>query len=220
MDPEYVRNLENVIKQMLTPLRNIPLNLVIQAMCGCKILPFDVTDPKDRQLLEKLKKVSQIAGENVNRRGITRPRPNEVGNDIEPYVKNALMEVGYFGGTPSTKSGKKKTTGYPDIEFLDEFGRTNYLECKTFNIENIATTQRSFYLSPSEEFKITKDAHHIVLSFEIYVDGSSGRNSIFKCKSWKILSVENLLVDVKYEFNSDNQRLYSKDLILAEGILS
>ncbi len=36
---------------------------------------------------------------------------------------------------------------------------------------------------------------------------------------WKILSVEKLLVDVKYEFNVDNARLYVKDLLLAEGTL-
>ena len=118
-----------------------------------------------------------------------------------------------------TKSGKTKAAGYPDIEFTDEFGRTNYLECKTFNIENIGTTQRSFYLSPSEDFKVTKDAHHFVVSFEIYVEGRKGNNHIYKCRSWKVLSVEKLLVDVKYEFNSDNLRLYARENLLAEGAL-
>ncbi|MBF8266145.1 MAG: Type II site-specific deoxyribonuclease [Dehalococcoidia bacterium] len=163
--------------------------------------------------------------------------------------------MGYQAETPKTLTGKSKATGYPDIEFIDEFGRSNYLECKTYNIEplaksannvtlskakglgwprfftpfrmtfargsieNISTTQRSFYLSPSEEFKITKDAHHIVVSFEAFVAGNKGGKYIFKCRSWKIISLEKLLVDVKYEFNSDNKRLYSPDLILAEGEL-
>ena len=35
-------------------------------------------------------------------------------------------------------------------------------------------------------------------------------NKVFKCKSRKILSVENLDVDIKYEFNADNARLYSR----------
>lgn len=78
---------------------------------------------------------------------------------------------------------------------------------------------RSFYLSPSEEFKITKDAHHIVVSFEAFVAGNKRGKYIFKCRSWKIISLEKLLVDVKYEFNSDNKRLYSPDLVLAEGKL-
>jgi hypothetical protein len=39
MNEEYTKRLENVIKQMLTPLKGIPLNLVIESISGCKILP-------------------------------------------------------------------------------------------------------------------------------------------------------------------------------------
>ena len=215
----YTEQLEHVIKQMLKPLKDIPLNLVIEALCDKKIIPFDRSNPEDQQMLEKLKRVCVTAGAEVNKKGIIRSRPNEVGNDIEPFVKGALKLVGYQAYTPRTITGKSKATGYPDIEFIDEFGRANYLECKTYNIENISTTQRSFYLSPSEEFKITKDAHHLVVSFEIFVADTRERNYVFNCKSWKIISIENLLVDVKYEFNSDNRRLYAADLILAEGTI-
>ena len=217
MNKEYVKRLENVIKQMLKPIRNIPLSLVIESISGYKTIPFDRKDQKDQVVLNTLIEVAKLTGINVNKRGILRPRPNEVGNDIEPFVRAALDSFGYKADIPVTISGKKKSTGYPDIEFVDEFSRLNYLECKTHNIQNVSTTQRSFYLSPSEDFKITKDAHHFVLSYEIYVEGRSDKNNIYKCKKWKILSIENLLVDVKYEFNSDNRRLYSKELILAEG---
>jgi len=218
-DEEYTRKLENIIKQMLQPLRDIPFNIVIESISGCKVVPFNRDDSKDMTVLGKLAKTAEYAGKEVNREGIRRPRPNEVGNDIEPFVKEALMSLGYIAGTPSTREGRHKTTGYPDIEFTDEYGRTNYLECKTFNIENVSTTQRSFYLSPSEDFKITKDAHHFVVSFEIFESGRQGNTNIYKCKSWKVLSIETLEVDVKYEFNSDNARLYAKELILAEGRL-
>lgn len=219
MSKRYTKKLENIIKQMLTPLRGLPLSLVIEGICDCKVIPFDKNDGKDLKVLAKLKKVASIAGNELNKTGIKRPRPNEVGNDIEPFVMNALNKIGYKASTPLTANGKKKTTGYPDIEFIDEFGRPSYLECKTFNIENIGTTQRSFYLSPSKNFKITKDAHHLVISFEIYVAGSRGKNNVYKSKSWKILSLDELEVDVKYEFNSDNKRLYARNLILAEGKL-
>lgn len=56
-----------------------------------------------------------------------------------------------------------------------------------------------------------------VLCFEIYVGGRRHKNNLYKCKSWKILTLENLEVDVKYEFNSDNARMYVPNLILAEG---
>lgn len=218
-EDNYTQRLEHVIKQMLKPLKGIPLNLVIEALCDKKIIPFDRSNSKDQQMLEKLKRVCITAGAEVNKKGIIRSRPNEVGNDIEPFIKGALKLIGYQAYTPRTRTGKSKAAGYPDIEFIDEFGRANYLECKTYNIENISTTQRSFYLSPSEEFKITKDAHHLVVSFEIFVADTRGRNYVFNCRSWKIISIENLLVDVKYEFNSDNRRLYANELLLAEGSL-
>lgn len=219
MDEEYVKQLENTIKQMLRPLKDIPLKLVIESLCGHTIIPFNPKDNRDMAVLNNLKKAAQIAGANINRDGILRKRPNEVGNDIEPFVKAALNKLGYTADVPSTKEGHKKAMGYPDIEFIDDTGKAHYLECKTFNIENITTTQRSFYLSPSEDFKVTQDAHHFILSFEIVTSGRQRGTTRFKCKSWKILSAEKLLVDVKYEFNSDNARMYGKGLILAEGEL-
>lgn len=214
---KYTRRLESIIKQMLQPLKGIPFNLVIEGICGCEVIPFNRRDPQDVSLLKTLTIVAKQAGKAINKEGIRRPRPNEVGNDIEPFIKEALITQGCKATTPSTKAGKQKTTGYPDIIFKDRYGRTNYLECKTFNIKNVSTTQRSFYLSPYENFKITNDAHHSIMSFEIEESRRIRNTNIYKCKSWKILSIENLEVDVKYEFNSDNARLYVKDLVLAEG---
>ncbi len=214
---KYTEGLEEVVKQMLVPYKKIPFNLVIEVLSGCNIIPFNNKDKKDIVLIKKLIKAVSAAGENFNKNGVLRSRPNEVGNDIESFVKQALNDIKYKAGTPLTSKGGKKSTGYPDIEFTDEFHRVNYLECKTFNIKNISTTQRSFYLSPSENFKITKDAHHFVVSFEIYEAKSVGKNSLFKCKSWKILAIENLQVDVKYEFNADNARLYASEMVIAQG---
>lgn len=215
----YTTTLENVIKQMIRPLRGIPFKLVIEALSGHKIVPFDENNKMDKIVLEKLIGVAIKAGKEINKRGIKRPRSNEVGNDIEPIVKAAIKKLGYKADTPITSNGNRKNTGYPDIEFIDEFSRTNYLECKTYNIGSLETTLRSFYLSPAEEFKITKDAHHFIISFEIYVAKRQGKMNIYKCREWKILKLEDLMVDVKYEFNADNCRLYSKNLILAEGKL-
>ncbi|MHA1285026.1 MAG: hypothetical protein ACTSQP_21190 [Promethearchaeota archaeon] len=217
MDENYVKKLENVIKQMIRPLKEIPFNLVIEAISNYRVIPFDYKDERDKKVLDTLINAVKIAGKNINKNGIMRPRANEVGNDIEKYIKDALNELGYKAETPITRSGRRRSTGYPDLQFIDEFNRVNYLECKTFNIKNINTTQRSFYLSPSEDFKIISDAHHFAISLEMYVDDVKGVNKIFKCSSWKILSLENLTLDVKYEFQSDNRRLYSKELILSEG---
>jgi hypothetical protein len=59
-----------------------------------------------------------------------------------------------------------------------------------------------------------------MVSYEMFVSGEQDRNHIYKCKHYKILSLESLSLDVKHEFNSDNQRMYSdKDgsILLYEG---
>lgn len=219
VNKEYVTRLEGVIKQMLTPLKYIPFNLVIEAMTGKRVICFDLKISDHKDVLESLRQAALISGKAINKTGILRPRPNEVGNDIEPFVKKALNSLNLNADTPTGPSGNKKSTGYPDILFwLNE--KPYYLECKTYNIENIETTQRSFYFSPSDEFKVIYEAPHFLLSFEIYVAGEQGRNHIDKCKHYKILSLESLSLDVKHEFNSDNQRMYSGKngaVILDEG---
>ena len=216
MRKKVSKELEGIISQMLKPLEGLPLNIVIEGLSGYKTIPFSKKSKKDIKLLTILQYVADNVLSEVNKTGILRPRPNEVGNDIEPFVKQALNDFNYSADTPKTISGKKKSTGYPDIEFIDEFKRYNYLECKTYNIENIETTQRSFYLSPSDDFKVTKNAHHFGISFEIYVNKSIKNKHLYKVKSWKILDLSKLKLDVKHEFNADNKRLYDKKLILAE----
>ena len=193
--------------------------MVIESMTGKKVISFDFTKSEHQKILSLLKQAALNAGKEINKTGILRPRPNEVGNDIEPYVRNALNLLDINADIPIGPSGHKKSTGYPDILFwFNE--NPYYLECKTYNIKNIKTTQRSFYLSPSDEFKVIYDAPHFIISFEIYVAGEQGNKHIYKCKHYKILSIESLSLDIKYEFNSDNKRMYSgKDgtIILAEG---
>ncbi len=214
---EKSKELQGVIAKMLKPLKNLSLSIVIEGLSGYQVKSVNKKSKKDNELINNLKKVAKYSLKEINKTGILRPRPNEVGNDIENYVKDALNKYKYKGETPKGKSGKKKSTGYPDIIFYDFYDRAIYLECKTFNIDNINKSFRSFYLSPSNDFKITEDAFHLGISFEIYIDGNNKNNHIYKCKSWKILDLSKLLLDVKYEFNSNNKRMYEKKLILAEG---
>jgi hypothetical protein len=163
-NPEYTEKLENIIKQMLRPLKNIPFNLAIEAMTEKKVISFDFLKDDHKDVLELLKQAALKAGTEINKTGIVRSRPNEVGNDIENYIKNALNSLELNADIPTGPSGNKKAVGYPDIIFRHK--------------------------------------------------------NIYKCKHYTILSIEALSLDVKYEFNSDNKRLYSgKDgtIILSEG---
>ena len=50
-DEKYISKLENVIKQMLTPLKDIPFNLVIESLTGKKVIPFDFNNPESSMIL-------------------------------------------------------------------------------------------------------------------------------------------------------------------------
>ena len=217
-DKDYVDRLESVVKQVLTPLKDIPFNLVIESLTGKKVIPFDFDSPEDNELLEVLKRVAVASGREINRNGIESNRPNEVGNYIEKFVKSAMKQHALKPDVPTGSKGKRKAAGYPDIIF---FFKNNpyYLECKTYNLKNISTTQRSFYFSPSDDFKVIYDTHHFVLSYEMFLADQRNNRGIYKCRHYKLLSLDSLSLDVKHEFNSDNKRMYSREsgaVVLAE----
>lgn len=115
--------------------------------------------------------------------------------------------------------GLKQAVGYPDIFVKDRNRRPNYLECKTYNEKNYQTTQRSFYFSPAErptDFKVIYDARHIIISFEIE-RAERNRKIVFIPVYWKIFSPDNLIGQIKQEFNSTNKQMYTEEALLAEG---
>jgi len=211
IDEEYVKELEETIAKMIKPLKGIPLKIVIKSLSGFEVLDFDKNDPRDKELLNCLVRALKNAVEAINKEGIDSARPNEAGNAVESFVKEALTAIGCEAETPNTLAGKKKSSGYPDIIFKDQYGRYNYLECKTFNQKDLNSSLRTFYLSPSSNFKITTNAHHLLASFEM--DKKNGR---FYAKGFKLLTLEKIKVDVKNEFNANNKELYREDNILFE----
>jgi len=213
---EYIQELEKTIGKFLTPLKGIPFPIAIKALTGFEVIPFDITQARDRKLLENMSKAAQIAGTRASVEGIFANRPNEAGNHVEPFVLGALNEVGLRAGTPVTKSGRKKAAGYPDIQIEDEYGRTVYLECKTFSSKVKGTTFRSFYFSPSKNPKITRNAFHLLMSFELDVAERKGKRAFIPI-SWQIYTLDKLLTQVKHEFNANNKDLYTDKALLAKG---
>ena len=67
-------------------------------------------------MLEDLSKAAQMAGDKAFQYGIFTDRPNEAGSRMEPFVLESLKEVGLKAGKPTSKSGKIKSAGYPDIQ--------------------------------------------------------------------------------------------------------
>ncbi len=219
-DKTRMQALEGALAQMLKPVRGVPFDVIIRALAEKQVVRVQRTDTRDARMLEKLGSAIQACAMELRAKPVLRPRPNEVGNDVEPYVMRALKAVGLRSVRPTSSSGMAKSTGYPDILFYDDDERPTYLECKIFAHGAETTTMRSFFLSPSEAFKVSLDARHLLLAYGMDAEVVPGsRNSLYRPRSFKLVDLHDLLCDVKYEFNSDNRRLYSEDMLLLEGLI-
>jgi len=205
---------------MLKPIKGIPFSVIVKSLAECQVIQIDKTDQADTDLLKRLEKAIHFCSSELKSSPIRRPRPNEVGNDVEEYVMRALPKAGLSPARPTSSACLGKSTGYPDILVRDEGKRATYLECKIFADGSEATTMRSFYLSPSDSFKVCLDARHLLLAFGMKATPIAGsRDSEYVPKSYKLIDLHDLLCDVKYEFNSDNRRLYSPSMTLLQGNL-
>ena len=219
-DKKRLKVLENVLAQMLKPIRGVPFSLIVKSLSDHQVIKFDPKSPDDAAVLTLLEQAIQLCAQELKADPIRRPRPNEVGNDVEAYVFRATKQAGLSPAKPTAQNGHAKSTGYPDMLFFDAANRPTYLECKIFAEGTAATTMRSFYLSPSESFKVSQDARHLLLAFGMRAEAVPGsRDSLYTPVSFKLVDLHDLLCDVKYEFNSDNRRLYTPDLLLLHGAL-
>lgn len=219
-DQKRLEVLESALAQMLKPIRDIPFYVIVKALADRKVIKFEKDSLGDTRLLALLQQAISYCAEELKEKPIRRPRPNEVGNDVEAYVRRAIEKTGLRWSRPESRQGRAKATGYPDLLFYDGENRPTYLECKIFAEGTAATTMRSFYLSPSESFKVSLDARHLLLAFGMEAAAiSNSRDSVYTPQSFKLIDLHDLLCDVKYEFNSDNKRLYSSNLLLLEGKL-
>ena len=213
---EYIEQLEQAISRFLEPMKGIPFPVAIKALTGFKVLAFDISLDQNKKLLEQLSKAAQVGGQKAFQEGIFTARPNEAGNRIEPFVVEAIKDVGLEAGTPISKNGKKKSAGYPDIQIEDESGRIVYLDCKTYNTLTKDQSFRTFYFSPSVDPKITCDAFHLLMSFELDTAERKGKRAFIPI-SWQIYTLDKLLIQVKHEFNASNKDLYKQESLLAQG---
>ncbi len=204
-----MRDMEALVAAMLTPLANQPMRLFIRAFTGCAVRPA----PRKAKWLAPLRRALDAAGRAINEEGLFSRRANEVGNKIEPFVREALTAQGFRAGIPSRRDGRRQSAGYPDIEVTGLRGREEpcfYLECKTYNPDNAETTLRSFYLSPPLA-KVTRDAMHLLVAYRMEAceehERRDGLNR-YRAREWRLLDLHDLRVDVKHEIQASNRALY------------
>jgi hypothetical protein len=207
--------LASALSDLAKPSRHLLFSEVILATTGHRILPLDTNNAAQAALCQKLRRAAALAGESIRLQGISAARPNEAGSQLEPFVRAALNQVGLTARVPVTPEGRAQVAGYPDLEITGPL--PCYLELKTYNATTANTTQRSFYYSPSASPKVTCDALHLLLAYELEKSDRGGQ-AVFVPVRWKLVSLHDLEVDLKFEFNQSNRGLYSRpEALLGEG---
>ena len=193
------------LTQNIVSVKDCSYELIIKSLFNKKVKKFDIN--KDSTLLNQMAEAMKDICKKSE--PIKRARRNEVGNDMENIVISALNNHNL--PAEKSKTAKGKTAGYPDIK-IKAYGSSIYLEVKTFEQKNRETSLRSFYLSPSKDPKIIDEAFHLLVGFEIIE-----QNKTFIPVKYEIVDLYGLKCDLKYEFNSNNKRLYNKKQILIRG---
>lgn len=191
------------------------LKSIIANMYNKEVLPLSLSKSEDAALVKDLCNATLNATHKIASNPIHKRRPNEVGNAIEVFVKNAINELnGYSAETPRTINGISKSSGYPDILIKDPIDRYTYIECKTYTKENLSSKFRSFFLSPSDTPKVIYDARHIVIAMQM----TQIKANVYIPKEFKIVDVCFLPCILKQEWNSNNVELYNQPILAGKEI--
>jgi len=195
------------IRGMMEGVKDVPLPVIVEALTGHRVRPWE--GEAREPLVAAADRIKRLIEEGR----IEAARMNEAGNKVENVVLEALRAGGFDATRAKTASGRTRTTGYPDLEATID-GTAFYIEVKTFSAATIDSTQRSFYLSPSTDFKVTRDAVHVLVAVELV----PGPNGVYRAQSVRWLDLSGLRCDLKYEFNASNRDLYRREsgLVIAE----
>jgi hypothetical protein len=188
--------------------REIALPQLISMITGHEVYDWDEASAP------LFKKVAEAVVAEVAKNPIRADRINEVGNVVELYVLAALEEAGLKSGRPTPPSGRKKTAGYPDL-YATSGGDHFYIEIKTYSAKTGKSSQRTFYISPSDDFKVTQDGYHLLFAFST----RELEDGVYSLSGFKLLDLFNLECHLKLEFNASNKDLYDEasGLVVEEG---
>lgn len=160
---------------------------LIKTQSGFNVLPLTET------IIEDIKPFVEQAIIDYNAGTKYSGRVNEFGNHMEKVLANTSKRF----SKPTKKSGKKQSTGYPDLTITSD-NLVVYPEIKVFNKGSDNGGMRSFYLSTFD--KITSDAVHVVIGFEHVDKTLTG--------VYHIVDMQNKTLTIKVEFACGNNELY------------
>ncbi|WP_456327176.1 hypothetical protein [Archaeoglobus sp.] len=214
-DEDLLKELEeyrNIIRRVLDAFENVPFHIIIKVATDRDVERFDLSDAKDRSLVEELKLLADITMQHFYSNPITISRINEVSNYLEEQVPHMFLrnrsqfsvikEVKHLGGS-----------GYPDLIVVDNYDRYTYIDVKATQRPGTGSP-RDFYITPLKETKrkVNHDGRHCVLGFVV-----SGTPNNFRIIGWKLVDLYNVKLRMKPEFNCSNLELYKSENILVEN---
>jgi hypothetical protein len=197
-------------------LDGIPFAEVVKAATGKVILPFDLTNTADRELLARIGGALDNVLSKMNAPASPaqeEKRINEVSAHFEKAIREELNRLsGFECDWPKTASGKIQHSGYPDLRLVDKTGgRVIYLDPKLYERGGRDSTFRTFYYEPKKETnKILDDAHHLIVGIEH--DGKSGGR--WKFLRWELVDLAHFRVRLKAEFQGSNRDMYQPGAIV------
>ena len=166
----------------------------------------------NKALLKKLK----LAAKNTMNVNNSLPRPykggiNEFGNFVQVLFAQECQKLGLKYSTPVDTKGRAKESGYPDgcISFKKDY--FCYIEVKTYSEKNKNSSLRSFFYSPSNTSKITRDAAHLLVGFSTKSASADGPHTLLDFHFTDMFSKK---VKLKLEFNQNNKEIYKKSELL------
>jgi len=200
------------LKEIIIPdtqLTGLRFEEVINKLTRKTVLKYNDETSELKPLITWLKKRAEEFV-NAEKGKQKKARNNEIGIDIQNNFFEALTKSIIKDWTI-----KKSSKGYPDYIFENE-GNDLYLECKAYErISGSETkeqdTLRSFYLSPSITETVKKDGYHFVIGFEFTKDDRKEEYTITKCTIIDSYLLTEL--KLKYEFNTNNLHMYTRDKI-------
>lgn len=194
--------------------KKISVGIAIEAITGCKVIPVSADD---RGLIDLLVDAAKLLIDRSKTTPIKTGRINELGNNIEEPLLKACLDVGIHAEWPLRKDGTGGRAGYPDLA-LSHDDRHSYLEAKVIAAGSEGTTLRSFYLSPSDNPKVCRDARHILIAFVHHrrEDAHDGQQQ-YELRQFKIVDLARVRGQIKFEYQSNNKSMYLMDAVIARG---
>jgi hypothetical protein len=219
--PFFAADVQSLVTTLMNDeqeLRGVPFSEVVHAATGKRVVPLNMTNSVDQELVAKIGRALDEVLKKLNAPeslAQSKRRINEVSILFEAAMKAVLNAIeGFECDFPKIISGARQRPGYPDLRLADKrSGRVVYLDPKLFERGSRASSLRTFYFEPKRETnKILDDAHHLTVGFE-----HDGQNGAWRFLGWELVDLSNLRVKLKAEFQASNRELYRPEAVIASS---